>query len=295
MPTYTSGQYKYLLMKRLQRHFSMQTAKSRAYTQTFFWTLFDGVEVTEEAYDNFVSLMDDQLEYMAENGIYLCEDIPEDAVIDQSPLLVDAFSKIGINLVIDSTSESGYYQAIFTKSDGTVLTYKVSIVATENYFYINSMAGTEYLYAKASSPSYTMQNMEVLDADELDPRIAGPETYWNYNSATSSVTITGDGSYAGATTEEQLGSGAYTTVIASPNVSRLLDYCVQTNVTTIVLLHPKYGKIKIDSNFNFLQGVCSDTQLNLDVYTDCYDAIQQLSDEQFSEYITIHDLSDWEG
>ena len=39
--SYTANQYKYLLIKRLQRHFSMDNAKDRAYTQTFFWKLFE--------------------------------------------------------------------------------------------------------------------------------------------------------------------------------------------------------------------------------------------------------------
>ena len=37
--SYTSNQYKYLLLKRLQRHFSMGNAYDRAYTQSFFWEL----------------------------------------------------------------------------------------------------------------------------------------------------------------------------------------------------------------------------------------------------------------
>ena len=55
--SYTSNQYKYLLLKRLQRHFSMGNAYDRAYTQSFFWELFDdSVIVTEEAYQNFCRL-----------------------------------------------------------------------------------------------------------------------------------------------------------------------------------------------------------------------------------------------
>ena len=47
--SYTSNQYKYLLLKRLQRHFSMGNAYDRAYTQSFFWELFDdSVTVTED-------------------------------------------------------------------------------------------------------------------------------------------------------------------------------------------------------------------------------------------------------
>lgn len=67
--SYTSNQYKYLLLKRLQRHFSMGNAYDRAYTQSFFWELFDdSVTVTEEAYQNFCRLMDDELALCAERA-----------------------------------------------------------------------------------------------------------------------------------------------------------------------------------------------------------------------------------
>ena len=62
--SYTSEQYKYLLMKRLQRHFSMKSAKERAYTQSFIWRIYDqSGNGTEAEYNEFESLMDEQIEY----------------------------------------------------------------------------------------------------------------------------------------------------------------------------------------------------------------------------------------
>ena len=69
--SYTSNQYKYLLMKRLQRHFSMMNAADRIYTQNFFCALYDeSVTVTEEEYNNFCRRMDDNIAFCAEKGLY---------------------------------------------------------------------------------------------------------------------------------------------------------------------------------------------------------------------------------
>ena len=293
--SYTSEQYKYLLMKRLQRHFSMKSAKERAYTQSFFWKLFDeSITVTEESYKNFVSMMDDQLEICAKYNVYEMagmENIPSDIVDQQRLLMIDAFAAIGIALVIEYDAVSG--TATFTKPNGEVLTYKADI--TSKNFGINCKARTEYQYARASAPYYNMRDMEIIGADEINPKVAGPGTYWSYDASAAAVTITGDGAYAGAATEEQLGSGAYTTVIVGANVSRLLAGSVVNSETKLVLLHPVNGTIKIDPKFNAKAGSCQDTYLSLDVYTDCEAAMTALSTETLSKYITLHSLSEWEG
>lgn len=292
---YTSEQYKYLLIKRLQRHFSMNSAKDRAYTQSFFWKLFDeSVTVTEEAYVNFVSRMDDQLEVCAKYNVYEASDlsnIPSDIFNWQQQLMVDVFATIGITLVIEENGLGG--TATFTKPNGEVLTYEASI--SSKSFCINCKACTEYQYARASAPAYNMQDMKVPGVDEINPKIAGPGTYWSYNAGTATVTITGDGAYAGATTEEQLGSGAYTTVILGANVSRLLAMCMVNSETVLVLLHPVNGTIEIDPKFNAKEGSCGDTMLSLNAYTDCEAARTVLSGEAFTKYITLHSLSEWEG
>ena len=174
--SYTSNQYKYLLVKRLQRHFSMKNAQDRAYTQTFFWELFDDtVTVAEETYNNFCRLMGDEIALCSENGWYNSTSIPSDVINEQGLLLTKAFAEIGIELKITANSLGG--SAKFTKPDGTVMTY------TNSDFYINSRAGTEYQYAKVSAPAYNMQGMDV--PQELgNPKIAGPGTYWSYNADT---------------------------------------------------------------------------------------------------------------
>lgn len=292
MAEYTSGQYKYLLFQRLRRSFSMQNQRDRAYTQSFFWALFEGVTVTEAAYNNFVSAMDEQLDYLAQKGVYFCENIPTKDVEDGSLLLIDAFAQIGITLSISTPSSD--YAATFVKPGGQTLVYHVSVYG-KNYFLINARAGTEYNYAQVSAPAYTMQDIEVEDGDDLDPKIAGPGTWWNYSAATQTMTISGSGAYAGATTDTQLGGGEYTTFIVGAEVSRLLANCMMSSEATMVLLHPADGQITLDPSFNVKAGTCGDNGIPLDVYTDCAAAIQILSGEGFAESITLHPLSEWEG
>lgn len=288
MAEYTSEQYKFLLMKRLQRHFSMQNTRDRIYTQNFFCALFDeSVTVTEEAYNNFCRLMDDNLAFCAEKGWYLCENInlnDEDAK-EQGVLLTSAFAEIGIALEIDSGS------ATFTKSNGKVMKYTVDL--NRNYFYINARAGTEYQYAKASAPAYNMQWMDV--PENLDGfKRAGNGTYWSYNAETKTVTISGEGSIDSIPDEQILGE-KYTTVICSAGVSRLLDYSMSVDGAVLVLLRPSDADMEIAPHFNASPGTCGDTYYKTVVYTDCAAAIAALSTEEQAEYVTLHSLSEWEG
>ena len=281
--SYTSNQYKYLLIKRLQRHFSMENAQDRAYTQTFFWELFDdSVTVTEESYNNFCRLMDDEIVLCSENGWYNSTSIPSDVINEQGLLLTKAFAAIGIELKITASAFSG--EAKFTKPDGTVMTY------TKTEFFINSRAGTEYQYAKVSAPAYNMQGMDVPQ-DLGNPKIAGPGTYWSYNTDTKTMTISGEGAYAGATDETQLGSGTYHTVILGANISRLLTRSLnEGSVDTIVFFAPADAPVVLDDEILNYTG---STQKNLTVYTD---------NKALREYtwmpnvsVTLHSLSEWAG
>ena len=276
--SYTSNQYKYLLMKRLQRSISMGYAHDRAYTQSFFWKLFDeSVIVTEEAYNNFCRLMDDNLALCAKNGWYLASQLPGGFITEQGRLLSEVFATIGI------TSEITASKATFTKPNGDMMEFSPSDF---DMFSINAKSGTEYQYAKVSAPAYNMQGMDV--PEELgNPKIAGPGTYWSYNADTKTMTISGDGAYAGAPDREQVGSGFYRSAIIGANVSRLLDGCIFLEVSILVLLHSEDGSININPYFS--------RSKELDVYTDCTAAIEALKKVSKPENITVHSLSEWNG
>ncbi len=289
--SYTSEQYKYLLLKRLQRHFSMMNAADRIYTQNFFCALFDeSVTVTEETYNNFCRLMDDNLAFCAEKGWYKCEEInfSDEGAKEQSILLVNAFAEIGIALEIKSSTNT----ASFTKPNGKVMNYSADM-SGKNYFYINARAGTEYRYAKASAPAYNMQGMDV--PENLDGfKRAGDGTYWRYNEETKTVTISGEGTL-GRVPEKQILGGEYATVICGAGVSRLLKNSIQVDGAVLVLLRPRDADMEIEPHFNAGSGTCGGTDYKTVVYTDCAAAIAALSTEEQSKYVTLHSLSEWEG
>ena len=166
----------------------------------------------------------------------------------------------------------------------------VYAVAYKNLFFINARAGTEYQYAKVSAPAYNMQGMDV--PQELgNPKIAGPGTYWSYNADTKTVTISGEGAYAGATDDAQLGSGTYNTVILGANISRLLTESLNAgSVNTIVFFAPADAPVVLDDKILDYTG---STQRNLTVYTDNTALRDYVWMPKVS--VTLHSLSEWAG
>ena len=153
----------------------------------------------------------------------------------------------------------------------------------------NQNYGMFYLNYNSASNANANNNMQGMDVpqDLGNPKIAGPGTYWSYNADTKTMTISGDGAYAGATNDEQLGSGTYTSVVVGADVSRLLGMCMISKVSVLVLLQPTDDGIVIDPKFN------SSSKLN--VYTDCTAAIAALKAVVKPENITVHSLSEWAG
>lgn len=281
---YTSEQYKYLLLRHLQRSFSMPNESDRYYTRDFFQKLLDGVEVTETAYNEFCGILDSNLRYCAENGVVKEQNITQAMIDERGILLVEAFEKIGITLVIKKADYSG--SATFTKPDGTVMVYKVT--DGTNNFFINAASGQEYGYARRSSPYYQMQGMEVKELSDENYQMCGPNCYWSFNAESATMTITGSGTYKGVTKETQIGSGTYTTLIFGAEVSEL-DYNEAYNsssLTNVVLLQPADFPLAI-TNFGG-----SNTR-TWNVYTDN----KAFRNYAWGENLTInwHTLDEWEG
>lgn len=284
---YTSEQYKYLLMQRLRKYFSMKNETDRAYTVSFFGKLFDeSVTVTESGYNEFVARMDYEMEYCAANGYYRCEDLPTSVIKEHGLLLSDSFAAIGIDLVIDT----GNYTATFTKPNGEVMVYSVS--SSTNYFYINASTGMETRYAIKSSPYYRMSDKPILELDEWNPKHAGPNTHWNYDADTSTLTVTGTGITAFSPTEEQIGGGMFTTIVFGANITEIIGKCIPLeNVSKIVLLRAADAQlITSRASFNYT----TSTAYTFDVYTD-NEAFK--NSDYFLDTWTInwHALDEWEG
>lgn len=135
-----------------------------------------------------------------------------------------------------------------------------------------------------------MQGMDVPQ-DLGNPKIAGPGTYWSYNTDTKTMTISGDGAYAGATDETQLGSGTYNTVILGANISRLLTRSLnEGSVDTIVFFAPADAPVVLDDEILNYTG---STQKNLTVYTDNIALREYTWMPKVS--VTLHSLSEWAG
>ena len=250
--SYTSGQYKYLLIQLLRRHMTMYNAASKCYTQSFFYKLFDeSIVVDEAAYNGFVNAVEEQMQYCADHNVTYYNDITQQMMDDSEALLQDAFANVGIQVTFGNRDEG---KATFVKPNGETMVYYVGS-SPSNYFYINAVSNTEYNYSSLSYPYYNFQDKRVLDVDEINPRIAGPGTYWKYGAATKTLSITGGGILQwvpnqtnSATTE--LCGGSYDTLIIGANVSRIYNYALNTlsGTTTIVLLHSKYAQLIMDAN-----------------------------------------------
>jgi hypothetical protein len=65
MSEYTSEQYKYLLLKHLQRSFSFDDEYNRYYTYTFYFQLLDGITITKDDYNEFLQVLNNDLKYCA--------------------------------------------------------------------------------------------------------------------------------------------------------------------------------------------------------------------------------------
>lgn len=244
--SYTSEQYKYLLFRRLQRHFAMTNDVDRAYTQSFFGKLFDEtITVTEEAYNKFAKLMDDEMQFCANKGINSDDDITEDMIEEHGLLLTETFAAIDIDLVVSVTKTSDGYMtggdATFTKPNGDVMVYSVRggwYASNQNRFYICAQSRTEYEYAKVSAKYYNFKDHSPIGLDIHNPFRAGYDTFWSYDAETAIMTITGKGTYVSAPTDPQVGGGPYTTLILGSNVSRIASGALDSlTLSNLVLLH----------------------------------------------------------
>lgn len=316
---YTSGQYKYILVRLLQRMVSMGNNYDRAYTYDFFYKLLDSsIIVNEESFNGFIHAMDVNAVALAKrNESYYSKNL-QGYIGSGEPgegFLVEAFKAIGIELKFNDDI------ATFTKPDGSVMKY---VAGTREYgvtgsrlitsnggnsFYLNVHSYQEYEYAKKSSIAFSLKNIDVLDIEELPPNVCGIETYWKYNGERQEQTIIGNGIFAGVTDDSQLGAGKYKTIIFSASIKEIQNGSVWTKGDSYkdgdstkyypgncIFLHSANENIKISEEFCKSNYKTSDwsslTVYPQIVYTDCKKIIDELTG---LDYITLKPLSDWNG
>lgn len=295
MSEYTSEQYKYLLLRHLQRHFSFELESERCYTLTFYKELLKDIELTQYTYENFLRLLDLYMIYCADNNITSLNSFEDEDAEKNYDSLKDAFEKVGI--VFTYTHDgNGRVHLYFEKQNGTIMDYYCCGGISElNCFQVNAMSKQEYSYAKQCNDYYQLKNIDALSLDDVDCRKAGPNCYWSYNTDTETMTISGTGTYCGVATEEQIGSGIYTTLIIGSNIERLNSSEAKNNanLTTIVLLHASDFALVIDDFSYGTQSSSSQKARTWDVYADN----EIFKNYAWSTKLTInwHSLSEWEG
>lgn len=287
----TSGEYAYLLLRRLQRHFRCTNSGSRMYLYNFFGEIFNdpSVVVTEEAYNAFCEQMDADAALYAQNGLTSLQDIYYDASFGESfQMLQNSFATIGITLEKQASDWSG--KLIFTLPSGEVKEITSSQGLGEAY--LCSRTGAEYSYAQRMIPYYEFKGDPVRDLSQMKTNVSGYGTYWEYD-GNGEVEITGQGSLASAELFNDLGiRGAVTTVVIGSGVNRFLLnslYFPNKNVN-FVFLHGSADKISFDEGF-----AGNSTATTPSYYYDIYTDNETVKGLTFPSNIsvTFHRLDEW--
>lgn len=287
----TSGEYAYLLLRRLQRHFRCTDSGSRMYLYNFFGEIFNdpSVVITEEAYNAFCEQMDADAVLYAQKGLTSLQDIYNDSSFGESfQMLQNSFATIGITLEKQDSGWGG--KLIFTLPNGEVK--EITDGQGLSISYLCSRTGVDYAYAKGMMPYYEFKGEPVLDLSTMNTRVSGYGTYWEYD-GNGELEISGQGSLASAELFNDLGiRSSVKNVIIGAGVNRLMKsalYFPNTNMN-FVFLHGAADAVQIDQN---VSGTSTSTTISyyFDIYTDCA-AIRQAT---FQPNISVrfHSLSEW--
>lgn len=298
----TSGQYSYLLLRRIQTFVSCSDSAYRAFLYNFFGEIFcdPSVVIDEIAYNRFNELIDYDVEYCAKYNIqtfsaaYYDDNYKENLVI-----LQEAFLSIGINMEVIMNNTDIVYPngVIFTLPSGEQKTLDNIGIYLRDVMFINSQARVTQDYLLKMLPYYQLECEEIYDLAEIGCNAAGYNTRWTFNAETSTLEITGNGTLAPSwlwtTGACYLGliedMTSPITIIIGAGVSRLMKESLCLTNLTIVDLHGELDDIILDDGF-YLR---SKNNGEWKFYTDN----KKLREYPYPSNITIewHSLSEWEG
>ena len=309
MANYTSNQYKYLLLQRLRRDLSMPDPSQRAHTYNFFIVLFDGIPFSKESYELFINKIEEMEIWASANNIRRPNDAAPQTTADSlKPIIAPLFATIGIKAeMVLGNLGLGRYQSCtfnFEKPDGTKLSW--GIHGNEDDIYhdcrLNYRAGAELDYATFSASNWALSNLDLSEADKLDPHVAGKDCYWKYEAETNTVRVEGTGAFAGVVADEQLGCGQYDTLIIGSNITRLLANCVVGGIqdhfpcTQVVVLVPADQPLIVDDNqFERMDRYKDEYKRVIHIYTDHESIRKTYISSDVQPYIVFHSLSEWTG
>ncbi|MEE1171640.1 MAG: hypothetical protein U0K87_04720 [Ruminococcus sp.] len=300
----TSNERKYYLLKLLQRNFSSSNEGFRLYLYTFFCDLFadESVVVSEDAFNQFIEISENNMERCAKKGyIYLSDAYGDENFSEQYALLQKAFLEIGIDFQIIRTSSnepSGELQ--FTLPNGTVKScFGSTLTDGWTTVTINARFGAEYLYAKKMNPWHSLKNMVLFDIDEVEHNPSGGQTYWRYYPDSKTIEFFGTGATLGtaifADTHGQLaGSDKDREVyIFNSGITRLrTDSCNKSNVT-YVFFHGENAELVLDEGWMVEPKSASDPLETITIYTDNL-AIRNYT-YSTNLAVTFRALNEWGG
>lgn len=289
----TSGQYSYMLLRRMQLYVSCKDNKWRAYLYNFFGEIFNdpSVVVDETSYQRFVDMMETEVDYCAKKNLHLMESVYHDESFEQSyVLLQNSFAAIGVNMELAVGGDGNPSSLTFTLPSGE---QKIIDDISAKYMdgmvlYVRSQLRVTDDYLKKMSPYYLLENEERLDLEEIGSNAAGYNTRWQYDAETATLEIAGTGTLADAGLWELLGIETISTVIIGAGVYRFLEGALDFTTTTIVDFHGELDEIVMDSGF-----LNTKTTRTWVFYTD--NLVLRNADYGSNTTIEWHSLSEWEG
>lgn len=283
----TSGEYSYLMLRKMQSYVSCKDSQYRAYLYNFYGSIFNdpSVVIDGESYSEFCDLMDSEMDYAAKKGLRTPEDIYYDVNFSRSyAFLQNSFAIIGIDLELSGTD-----YLLFTLPSGeqrklegldsiwyAQLTFNCQTRMTDEYF---SQANTFMM----------LEQEEVKDLKVIGHNAAGYNTRWTYDEDTHTLEISGNGTLANWGLWSQLGITDVETLILGAGVYKL-EYQSFNQSLTIVDLHGEADIIKCEDTFG---GGTSSAIREYVVYSDNL----SLKEANWGTYTKVewHPLSEWEG
>ena len=291
----TSGQYSYLLLRKLQTYVSCTDATQRAYLYNFFGEVFNdpSVHVDESSYNMFCNSMDNEMDYLARKNLYLPEDIYGDENFGKSYVaLQNAFAHIGIQLEL--IEEGGYPVRLkFTLPSGRQLelldlggdqVLSSTYTSLAQCLMFRSRLNVTDDYFDQMNSYYFLEHEERLDLSDMKTNKAGSGTYWKYNSKLGVLDISGRGYLVGDRLWHNLGI-QFSTMIIGAGVNQLLAESAIAR-TVMVFMHGAADFIELDDYW------CT-AGSQLIIYTD--NEIVKNHTYPENAVAEMHSLSEWGG
>lgn len=283
----TSAQYANLLLKKLQVYFSCSDAGYRAYLANFFGSIFcdPSVVLTEETYQNFITLMESEIDYAAKNDLYSLSALHDSDRFDSTwTVLESSFLAIGVTLEMTENAD-GPDSLIFTLPSGEKRIWYCQDY--NDYVRVNSQLRVTEDYRRHIRSFYALENEDGELTEELS-KVAGSGTRWSFDDDTGELTISGEGSLANENLWKELGiSSDINTMVIGAGV-RKLDAKSMNLITgkRFVFLHGSTDDIVIDSS-------AFGTSKIYRIYTDN----ETVKNHDFGTSVTIqwHPLADWKN